>query len=122
MFEVSVEATFSAAHRLTEYKGKCENIHGHNWKVRAVIGKESLDKSGMVLDFVDFKRALNKTLEQLDHKLLNDTPHFKKVNPTSENIARHIYGKLRQALRISAGTNLKVRVWETDTASATYYE
>jgi len=122
MFEVSVEAVFSSAHHLVEYKGKCENMHGHNWKVQASVGKESLSGMGMVLDFVDFKKALNEILMLLDHKLLNDLPYFKKVNPTSENIAKYIYDELRRVLNIPAAMNLKVRVWETDTSSATYYE
>jgi len=122
MFEVSVEAGFSSAHHLIEYKGKCENMHGHNWKVRASVGKDSLNGMGMVLDFVDFKKALNEILMRLDHKLLNDLPYFKKTNPTSENIAKYVYDELRNTLNISAGANLKVRVWETDTSCATYYE
>ena len=118
MFEVSVEASFSAAHYLREYKGKCENMHGHNWKVKVVYKAKKVDKQGMVIDFTILKNALNKILMEVDHKVLNDLPYFKKANPTSENIAKYIYEKLKtKSLKLKA-----VSVWETDTSCAKYYE
>jgi len=118
MFEVSVEAVFSAAHRLRDYKGKCENMHGHNWKVQVACGSGKLNKQGMVIDFTELKKALNETIMPLDHKVLNDITYFKKENPTSENIAKYIYNKLK-----TQNSKLKtVKVWETDTSCATYYE
>ena len=117
-FEASVQSSFSAAHRLRGYKGRCENMHGHNWKVELSVVAEGLNKQGIVVDFVDLKKALNKVLMQLDHKVLNDIRYFKKINPTSENIAKYIYDRVKgQGLRVKS-----VSVWETDTSCATYYE
>lgn len=118
MYSIKIEAYFSSAHNLRGYKGKCEKLHGHNWKVEVVVAKDKLDKAGMVLDFKDLKSKLNKLLEKLDHKYLNNVPYFKKVNPTSENIAKYIYDNFKSWV-----LNLKsVTVWESDNSLATYYE
>ena len=82
-YEISVESHFSAAHRLRGYKGKCENIHGHNWKVEITFSGQKLDKTGMLMDFTDAKKYLKVIMERLDHKDLNLLPSFKKINPTS---------------------------------------
>jgi len=118
MYNIKVESNFSSAHNLRGYKGKCEELHGHNWKIEAVASSDKLDKTGMVLDFKYLKTRLNKRLEKLDHKYLNDLPYFKKVNPTSENIAKYIYDSLKPSVH-----GLKhVTVWENNTSSATYEE
>jgi len=117
MYSIKIEAHFSSAHNLRGYKGKCEELHGHNWKVEIVVTKEKLDKIGMVLDFKYLKKELNQILEKLDHKYLNKIPYFKKKNPTSENIARYIYEKLENKV---SGLN-SVMVWESENCSATYY-
>lgn len=118
MFSLKVESTFSSAHNLKRYKGKCEELHGHNWKVQIEVVKNKLDKAGMVLDFKDLKMKLNKVLDELDHKYLNNVSHFKKVNPTSENIARYIFYKIKdKGLRVNS-----VTVWESENSCATYYE
>jgi len=122
MFEVSVQMYFSAAHRLRAYKGKCENMHGHNWKVQIFVLKEELDKHGMVMDFTELKNVLWQVLADFDHKFLNDIPYFKKINPTSENIARYIYTQLCKRLKIKSSMSLRVCVWETENSCATYYE
>lgn len=116
MHSVKVEAGFSSAHSLRGYKGKCEELHGHNWKVEAVVSKVRLDKTGMVLDFKDLKMELNKVLEKLDHKHLNNLVYFKRVNPTSENISKYIYDRLKPTV---SGL-VSVTVWENDTSSAAY--
>ena len=116
MYSIKVEANFSAAHNLRGYKGKCEELHGHNWKVELVVEKAELDKTGMVLDFKYLKNKLYVVLEKLDHKYLNNLAYFKKVNPTSENIAKYIYDGLKPKI-----LNLKsVTVWESDNSSTTY--
>ncbi|MBU3958680.1 MAG: 6-carboxytetrahydropterin synthase QueD [Candidatus Omnitrophica bacterium] len=116
MYSIKVEADFSAAHNLRGYRGKCEELHGHNWKVAAVARKDNLDKIGMVLDFHYLKRELNKILERLDHKYLNRLAYFKKVNPTSENIAKYIY----EHLQSEVSSIQSVTVWENNTSSVTY--
>ncbi len=118
MYIINVEENFSAAHNLRGYKGQCEELHGHNWKVRVEISGRELDKIGMIVDFRTVKRQLNKLLAGLDHKYLNRVAYFKKVNPTSENIARFIYETLRPKI---AGLK-SITVWENSTSSATYYE
>jgi len=121
MYSLKVEGSFSSAHNLRGYKGKCEDLHGHNWRVAIVIKSEELDNIGLVLDFKHLKKKLNIVLEEMDHKYLNKLKHFKKgngVNPTSENIAKYIYKKL------IAGVPLlnSVTVWENPTSCATYEE
>lgn len=117
MFSVKVKGNFSSAHNLRGYKGKCENLHGHNWEVEVVVSKPELDKLGMVVDFKLLKNELNALLEELDHKYLNDIAYFKKINPTSENIAKYIFENL--TLRIP---DIKsVSVWESNNSCATYY-
>ncbi len=117
MYSVKVEAYFSSAHNLREYKGKCEELHGHNWKVELAVSQVKLDKAGMVADFKRLKEKLNKVLDILDHKYLNNLDYFKKVNPTSENIAQYIYERLKNQI---AGIS-SVTVWESENTSATYY-
>lgn len=118
MYKIKVEAHFSAAHKLRGYRGKCEELHGHNWKVEARVSSDRLDKAGMVMDFKDLKSGLNKILEKLDHKYLNNIPYFKKTNPTSENIASYIYERLKPQVGILSS----VTVWESENACATYSE
>lgn len=118
MYKIKVEAHFSAAHNLRGYRGKCEQLHGHNWKVEARVSSAKLDKSGMLMDFKFLKAELNKILEKLDHKYLNGIPYFKKANPTSENIASYIYGRLKPRVEILES----ITVWESENACATYSE
>lgn len=122
MYEVSIESSFSSAHRLRGYKGKCESLHGHNWKTRIIASKQALDKIGLAFDFRDLKISLGKVLKCLDHKYLNETPYFKKVNPTSENIARYIHDKLLKDKKLEGINSLKVIVWESEKNYASYYE
>ena len=118
MFELSVESHFSAAHHLLNYEGKCENTHGHNWKVEITIIGEELDKSGMLIDFKILKSILNETLEYLDHKNLNELEEFKSASPSSENVSRFIYCELKKKLPQLK----KVSVWETEKSKASYMQ
>ena len=120
MYELTVESGFSAAHRLREYRGKCENLHGHNWRVEVTIGSSKLDNKGMVIDFRKIKEKLGRVLDKLDHIYLNELPEFKKINPTSENIAAYIYSKLKNLISGKKIIIKKVSVWETKDSSATY--
>ena len=122
MYEIKVVAFFSSAHYLREYKGKCENLHGHNWKVEAIVGRASLDGTGLVMDFGDLKRILRGILDELDHKLINDIEFFKTNNPTSENMAYYIYNRLKAAVTGSGCAVQRVNVWETRDSCAGYYE
>ena len=118
MYKVRVTSQFSSAHNLRGYKGKCEDLHGHNWHVEAVASSGELDGVGMVVDFKELKSALKEVTAELDHKHLNEVEYFKEVNPTSENIARYILEKLSG--RIPQVDISEVTVYETDTSSATY--
>jgi 6-pyruvoyltetrahydropterin/6-carboxytetrahydropterin synthase len=117
MYKIKIEGDFSAAHNLRGYRGKCEDLHGHNWKVEVEVLSPKLDKIGMVMDFKCLKEKLYNFLEKLDHKYLNNIAYFKKINPTSENIAKYLYTNLQKEIR---GLH-SVTVWESDKASATYY-
>jgi 6-pyruvoyltetrahydropterin/6-carboxytetrahydropterin synthase len=116
MYSLKVQGSFSSAHNLRGYKGKCEDLHGHNWVVEMVVKSTKLDKIGMVLDFKYLKKELSAVLEKMDHKYLNQLSSFKKVNPTSENIAKYIYAQLKPLIPPLNS----VTVWENSTSSATY--
>jgi 6-pyruvoyltetrahydropterin/6-carboxytetrahydropterin synthase len=90
MYSIRVDGHFSSAHNLRGYKGKCEELHGHNWRVEVVAASDKLDKLGVVMDFTVIKTHLHEVIEKLDHKYLNEIPYFLKFNPTSENIAKYI--------------------------------
>jgi len=122
MFEVTVEETFAAGHALRGYRGKCENVHGHNYKVRVVVEGEKLDSAGLLFDFAELRRRMQDVIEALDHRFLNDLPPFTEINPSAENIARYFYEQLTERLAASAnGARLReVVVFESDTTTATY--
>ena len=122
MYSITVESDFAAAHNLRNYKGKCEKLHGHNYKVRLTVSGETVGKSGMLVDFTDLKRILKEVLSKFDHGYLNDIPPFDKINPTAENIAKHIYHKVKLQITNYKLQINKVTVWETEKNCATYYE
>ena len=116
MYEIKIIDEFSGAHNLRNYKGKCEALHGHNWKIEISLYANALNQQGMVMDFKKLKDKLEKVLSELDHKYLNELPHFKKQNPTSENISRFIHEQLSEGMT----KKMKVCVWETDTSCASF--
>ncbi len=120
MYELTVLEDFSAAHRLPGSGGKCDRLHGHNWKVEVRIWADDLDHKGMVFDFHDLKDLVRSVLEDLDHTYLNDHPVFQQNDPTAENLARHIYESLAARLAASPIRLRKVRVWESETTAAAY--
>ncbi len=121
MYSLKVLSYFSAAHKLRDYHGKCEVLHGHNWKVEVEIKAKDVGKDGMVVDFKVVKFLLKECLERLDHGYLNEISPFDKENPTSELIARYIFKTLKD--KIPPTTSLsKVSVWESETACASYWE
>jgi len=117
VYEVLVKSNFSAAHKLRNYHGKCENMHGHNWTVEASVRSETLDDNGLLIDFKILKERLKKILERLDHTNLNESEPFCEANPTSENIAKFIFDLLKE----DGITARRVSVWESDTSRATYF-
>ena len=123
MYEVKVVSEFSSAHSLRNYGGKCEQSHGHNWKVEVLCSSQTLDNIGLVIDFKVLKDKLNAILDVLDHQNLNDIDYFKKFNPSSENIAYYIYLQLSKDSAITQKVTLKqINVWENDRSCASYYE
>ena len=120
MYEITIENSFSAAHRLNEYHGKCESVHGHNWKVQIVIESAELNKAGMVLDFKIAKNYLRNILKKLDHQFLNEIYPFNEINPTSENLAAFIYRELKKKFKKNRYDVAKVTVFETEHSSASF--
>lgn len=117
MFEVRVEADFAAAHYLQDYHGKCERLHGHNYRVLAHARGSELDAGGMLLDFSILKKALKDICGELDHTNLNDNPCF-SMNPSAERIAMYIYEKLKNIL--PECPLYAIDVYETPTSRARY--
>ncbi len=122
MFELMIETQFSAAHQLRCYKGKCEKLHGHNWKIQVYVLSEKLNEIDLAIDFHDLKKITGEIIAPLDHSFLNDIFPFTEKNPSSENIAKWIYDSLKKRLGGDDVDLSAVTVWESDTASATYFE
>jgi 6-pyruvoyltetrahydropterin/6-carboxytetrahydropterin synthase len=125
MFEVTVEDSFAAGHYLRNYHGKCENPHGHNYKVRVTLAGQELDKAGLLLDFKDLRDVIKHVIDRLDHQMINDVEPFTRLNPSAENLAKYFYDEAN--LGLERVTNGRVRVknvtiFETDTTTAAYSE
>jgi len=118
MFEICVEHTFAAAHALRNYHGKCENVHGHNYRVQVGMEAMELDENGLLFDFTDLKQRLRDTSGYLDHQFINDLKPFDEINPSAENIAKFLFDEIQKGLDKSQLAY--VRVWETDTSCAVY--
>ncbi len=122
MYEVKVVTQFAAAHRLENFYGKCEALHGHNWKVEVFLVGNTLDRTGLLMDFGVVKARTNEVLEELDHKYLNELAAFQDRNPSSENLACYLYERLGAALNGDGVKIHRVNVWESDTSCASYYQ
>jgi 6-pyruvoyltetrahydropterin/6-carboxytetrahydropterin synthase len=122
MFEISVEETFSSGHALRGYRGKCENPHGHNYRVRMTVQGPQLDSIGLLCDFTNIKRMLREIIGTLDHQFLNNLAAFETVNPSAENLAKYFHDETaRQMEQLPNSPRIKqITVWETDECSATY--
>ena len=124
MFEVSVEYTFAAGHALRHYKGKCENVHGHNYRIQVTVEGERLNSIGLLVDFVAVKKALRAASDRLDHQFINDLEPFTVINPSAENMAKYFYDQLCDAVHPEPDQGLVriscITVWETDTSIARY--
>jgi 6-pyruvoyltetrahydropterin/6-carboxytetrahydropterin synthase len=126
MFEVTVEAGFSSGHYLRNYRGKCENPHGHNYKVFVTLIGEELDEAGMLLDFKLLKQVMRPTVEYLDHFMINDLKPFDaELNPSAENLAKYFYDQTSKQLHEMTAGRVRVKdctLYETDTSFARYYK
>lgn len=123
MYRIGVWDHFSSAHYLRNYQGKCEHLHGHNWKVEVVLEGETLDNAGMMLDFSILKGFLKEIMNTLDHKCLNDDiDFFKDLSPSSEHIARFVYNSLKEKLKDYPVKMYEVKVFESENSYAIYKE
>ncbi len=120
MFEVEIVTGFSAAHRLRDYNGKCERLHGHNYKVLVTARAPGLDRGGMVIDFGDLKAATEPVISGLDHSFLNDIEPFDRIEPSAENIAAVIFDRIARELGDRARILHRVSVYESDSSKATF--
>jgi len=122
MYELKIVSQFAAAHQLRGFEGGCENLHGHNWKIDVYATGMALGKDGLLIDFKILKKATQKALDELDHKFLNELDAFKSVNPSSENIARHVFKSVSKHLNCQELKVSKVTAWESESACASYME
>ena len=122
MYKISIEQHFDAAHALRGYKGKCEALHGHRFRVVVRVKATQLDDIGLAYDFTELKRKLNAILDRFDHTCLNDVPPFDKLNPSSENIASTVYEEMKTALKEAPVTLDSVEVWESPDSGVEYRE
>ncbi len=122
MYQISVEDHFDAAHALYGYRGKCEALHGHRFRVVVKVTASKLDDIGLAYDFTELKARLKSILERFDHTTLNDIPPFDKINPSSENIASTIYNELKPALKAALVELVAVEVWESPESGVEYRE
>ena len=120
MFEVSIDYSFAAGHALRDYKGKCENVHGHNYKVRVSVQGENLDSTGLLIDFIDLRQAVKAVVDRFDHQFLNDASPFDHLNPSAENMARYFSQELEPQVKQNGARLQSVTVWETENSFATY--
>ena len=120
MYEIAAESHFDAAHFLRGYRGKCEALHGHRFRVVARVSATKLDDAGMAYDFTDLKKHLNDVLDKFDHTCLNDVPPFDEINPSSEHLATTIYNELKKKLAVTPVSVSSVEVWESPQSWATY--
>jgi 6-pyruvoyltetrahydropterin/6-carboxytetrahydropterin synthase len=120
MYEVTIIKSFSAAHLLAEIGGKCEELHGHNFKVEVTVGAQELNSEGILIDFRLVKKWLKEILDKMDHQHLNDLSSFAGKNPSSENIAHFVYQEMQPKVKEAEVEVLRVKVWESESAAVTY--
>jgi len=120
VYELTVLSHFAAAHQIRCLHGKCERLHGHNWKIEVKVASKRLRSEGLVIDFGVLKQKVEKVMKTLDHTFLNDLPPFSKREPSSENIAKYIFDALRKELKENTVVLKKVTAWESETACASY--
>ena len=125
MYRITVEDTFAAGHYLRNYRGKCENPHGHNYKVRITLQGKELDPAGLLLDFKELKLVMKPVIDRLDHQMINDIEPFTRLNPSAENLAKYFFDETNRGLKSKTAGRVSVRdvtIFETDTTTAIYSE
>lgn len=123
MYELTVIVEFEAAHRIVDYPGKCNRLHGHNWSVEVTVQGKQLNNLGMLIDFKELKQEVNETINKLDHVYLNELDVFKVENPTAEHIAKYIFVELAKNILFAQELQIKnVKVWESPKSAVTYSE
>ena len=120
MYQITIETHFSSAHRLRDYNGVCERLHGHNWKVQISVASDVLNDLGMVMDFKDLKSNVKPLIGKLDHQYLNEIPPFTEINPTTENISKYLFDEFSKLINTDQIKVTKVEIWESTTSSASY--
>lgn len=120
MYELKIITKFAGAHNLRNFHGKCEDLHGHNWKIEIFVTSDHLDEADLVMDFGEIKQYTAEVIDMLDHKYLNELDFFIENNPSSENIARFIFDNLQGKINQGPAKLSKVSAWESDTSCATY--
>jgi 6-pyruvoyltetrahydropterin/6-carboxytetrahydropterin synthase len=118
--EVERGANGAAGHALRNYHGRCENVHGHNYRVQVTLAGPELDAAGLLVDFVEIKKVMHAVVDRMDHQFLNDLPPFDAINPSAENMAKYICDEIGRQMPAGSARIAAVKLWETDTASATY--
>lgn len=122
MFDLLIKTSFSSAHALREYDGDCARVHGHNWHVHVTVTGEELNELGILIDFKVLKKTTNEIIDKLDHRMINEIEPFTTINPTAENIAKYLYEEIGSKLNDNNVKVKKITIFETEKASATYYE
>ncbi len=120
MYEVTIIKSFSAAHLLADIGGKCEELHGHNFKVEITVAAEELNSNGLLIDFRFLKKSLGEILEDIDHKHLNDLNLFAGINPSAENIAKYICEKMDIKVKTTGVNMVRIKIWESENAAVIY--
>ena len=122
MYTLTIRTSFAAAHKLINYQGDCENLHGHNWKVEVSVTAKELNQAGLGVDFKVLKREAGVVINEFDHKYLNENPVFRDISPSSEHISRYLYHRISERINNDNIKVASITVWESENASACYYE
>lgn len=121
-FTVCTELRFAAAHAIRGHLGGCQNLHGHNYRVRVCVRSETLDSLGMVVDFADLKEITRQVVGRFDHRLINEVPPFDEQNTTAELLAAHVFREVAARLGDPRLTLARVEVWENESNCAVFEE
>jgi 6-pyruvoyltetrahydropterin/6-carboxytetrahydropterin synthase len=123
MFTVFKDFTFAAGHFIRGHTGGCQNLHGHNYRIRVFLTAAKLDELGMVIDFSHLKTMVQEVVGHYDHQVINDHPPFDRINPTAELLSQHVYTEVGRRLENDPRVSVRrVEVWENETSCASFEE